>query len=247
MGNRSLAFLVIVMMVLINVNTAGAGVEPSPFDWNRSFQAFSPSNPEVPQLIVGFDPQPEPPGYEIIGFDPQPEPPGVIQFGITLFDPQPEPPGLGFGFLGTGLSIGQLSALSNEVRIKLLDSAGSLTYDVRFAFDTGGMNPNLLYPFISSFDPQPEPPGIPSPNGSEFITFSFLLYDNIGALPLPGDALLLSDDVPSPFVGDAVVTFSLYNAGGTLIPVAPVPEPSTFLLLGAGLAGIGLLRRRFKN
>ncbi|SPP99681.1 exported hypothetical protein [Candidatus Sulfobium mesophilum] len=26
-----------------------------------------------------------------------------------------------------------------------------------------------------------------------------------------------------------------------------VPEPSTFLLLGAGLAGVGLLRRRFKN
>lgn len=27
----------------------------------------------------------------------------------------------------------------------------------------------------------------------------------------------------------------------------PVPEPSTILLLGAGLAGVGLLRRRFKN
>jgi hypothetical protein len=28
---------------------------------------------------------------------------------------------------------------------------------------------------------------------------------------------------------------------------ASVPEPSTILLLGAGLAGVGLLRRRFKN
>lgn len=27
----------------------------------------------------------------------------------------------------------------------------------------------------------------------------------------------------------------------------PIPEPSTFLLLGAGLAGVGLFRRRFKK
>jgi uncharacterized protein (TIGR03118 family) len=34
---------------------------------------------------------------------------------------------------------------------------------------------------------------------------------------------------------------------GRIQPVQPVPEPSTFLLLGAGLAGVGILRRRFKK
>lgn len=38
-------------------------------------------------------------------------------------------------------------------------------------------------------------------------------------------------------------------AGVTFSPdsIAPIPEPSTFLLLGAGLAGIGIIRRRAKK
>lgn len=37
------------------------------------------------------------------------------------------------------------------------------------------------------------------------------------------------------------------NQGAFRINGTPVPEPSTILLLGAGLAGVGILRRRFKN
>jgi hypothetical protein len=41
-----------------------------------------------------------------------------------------------------------------------------------------------------------------------------------------------------------------FMKGGGFIgqgPLQPVPEPSTFLLIGAGLVGVGLLRKRFKS
>ncbi len=46
-------------------------------------------------------------------------------------------------------------------------------------------------------------------------------------------------------VDEAGGTWRGYDIG--LGQSAPIPEPSTFLLLGAGLAGVGLLRRRSKN
>lgn len=39
----------------------------------------------------------------------------------------------------------------------------------------------------------------------------------------------------------------LVNGGSIFVPPSSVPEPSTFFLLGAGLVGAGLLRKRFKG
>jgi hypothetical protein len=51
------------------------------------------------------------------------------------------------------------------------------------------------------------------------------------------------------FSSDHSLTFmaDTDNATTAIVPVVPAPEPSTFFLLGAGLAGVGLLRRRFKG
>lgn len=50
------------------------------------------------------------------------------------------------------------------------------------------------------------------------------------------------------WAGDADQTFGSPNTNQTfLAPANAVPEPSSFLLLGVGLAGVGLLRKRFKK
>jgi hypothetical protein len=104
---------------------------------------------------IGFDPQPEPPGYadtcltvldriSAAGFDPQPEPPGrgaamaaLYRISAIGFDPQPEPPGKALEIMG------------------LFDAVTAI-----------------------AFDPQPEPPG-------RSLREMFDILDLIGTVAIP--------------------------------------------------------------
>jgi len=70
-------------------------------------------------------------------------------------------------------------------------------------------------------------------NKDHFIAFTTLLA---------GEYILAFEDWPNT-LGDKDYNDLIVK----VTCVKPVPEPSTFVLLGAGLAGVGLLRRRFKK
>jgi hypothetical protein len=85
-----------------------------------------------------------------------------------------------------------------------------------------------------------------SPNGAEF----GIVSGDISGLPSSvtsyvEDSVLISFNFTGDF-GPSTVD-ELYFLYGTSYEGTPVPEPATIIMLGSGLIGLGLLRKRFRR
>lgn len=84
------------------------------------------------------------------------------------------------------------------------------------------------------------PPYLDDLQPSSF-TLATLTFDTLalGTSPLELSIWSLGDSWGDPLVADVI--------NGSIGSIAAVPEPATFLLLGSGLFGLGLMRQKFRG
>jgi hypothetical protein len=212
-------------------------------NWNHSFELQTAGGIVNPGVLVGFNPQPDPP-VRIAEFGcPAPVnglstdiPPGpCLVLHNQHFEAPPFPtfqlfmtmdlPSTHLIFVPDAIPTDNFSHFHVEVDgipavIGDINPIPSKLFDVIFDFATssGGI---VDAASAVSFNPQPDPPGDFTPNDWGM---SFAYTGN----------------------SDAFVTLHIFDAVGTQLVLTPTPEPVTLSLIAAGLLSLGLVRRRIQ-
>lgn len=218
-------------VVLAGAAQAGDGsVRPSNFrfgDGSKGFALSSQGGPINPGILVGFNPQPDPPGD--VGF-------ALIDL-TDPFHPSVHAPlieganGYRFQFfhnldLGDG-SVTPIDAPNAEGFTGFRQVFNDHIIDVAFHFGPGQVDRASWV----GFNPQPDPPGF----GGFGEDFNFLVPSVHGVTALDRGG---ADTRPN-----AVVTFSV-AVDGDLLSFSATPEPATWAMMILGFGGTGILLRR---
>lgn len=194
-------------------------------DWSEAFALQARGAGLDPAMLVGFDPQPEPPITARAVLDladrtaptlvlrDQSNPPGELQLFDFFF--AFDVPGQAITMVPCFLPSDLDPRLELEVRSDTATGPLLFTLLAEFSTSSGG----LVDPAsVVGFDPQPEPPGA---FGARFgLTLAF------------------------KELSDVQVRFSVSPADGPPLAFTQVPEPSALALLGLGVAACSALRRR---
>lgn len=206
---------------------AQAGIEPTPFiDWSMAQQLHG-SGPlgDDPRVIVGFNPQPEPPRVFDSFLDlSTPSQPTLVRRGDfapgTAFDLVLAIGGSGDGLtllpkFDGGIPTGGVATLGFDV----IGPGGHDLFDV--FVDFGSSSGGVLDGFSAvAFNPQPEPPAARFGADSDFgVSFTFTSFS------------------------DTWVRLRVFDLQGNALQFSAVPAPATLALAGLALAGLGLRRR----
>ncbi len=151
----TLVILIGIVAVGMTITSARAVVLPAPADWDNAFALQTSGGPSNPGVLVGFNPQPEPPGTTLNLSNP-------LSPTFTTADVGDQPFRVLFAMSRPGFFFEQLVApnAATGFAISAVDQATKLDlFHIFFSFTTSSNG--VLDPLsVVGFNPQPEPPGV---------------------------------------------------------------------------------------